>query len=72
MNGDSKVLVVEMVISPGNAPAFVKWLDLMMLVVGGRERTQDEYSSLFAAAGLKLNQVIPNPSEICILEGIRG
>jgi len=72
MNEDSKVLVVEMVIPPGNAPAFVKWLDLMMLVVGGKERTQDEYSSLFAAAGLKLNRIISTVSEICILEGIRA
>lgn len=72
MNRDGKVLVVETVIPRGEAPAFVQWLDLMMLVVGGRERTQDEYASLFAAAGLELNRVVPTTSEICILEGIRA
>jgi len=72
MSQGGKVLVVEMVIPPGNGPAFGKWLDLMMLLVGGRERTRDEYSALFVAAGLKLNRVIPTTAEICILEGIRA
>ena len=69
---DGRVLVAEMVIPPGNAPAFAKWLDLMMLLVGGRERTQEEYAALFTAAGLKLNRLIPTASEVCILEGVRA
>lgn len=42
----------------------------MMLLVGGRERTQEEYSRLFAAAGLKLNRVIPTAAEVSIVEGV--
>ena len=72
MNGDGRVLVVEMLIPQGGASGFSKWLDLMMLLVGGRERTREEYSALFASAGLKLNRVIPTTSEICILEGVRA
>jgi hypothetical protein len=71
MGEDGSVLVVETVIPPGDAPAFGKWLDLMMLLVGGRERTREEYASLFAAAGLRLCRVIPTAAEVCILEGRR-
>jgi hypothetical protein len=72
MNVDGRILVIEMVIPPANEPFFGKWLDLMMLLIGGRERTQEEYSRLFWAAGLKLNRVIPTASEVSILEGIRA
>jgi SAM-dependent methyltransferase len=67
-----KILVVEMVIPPGNEPSFGKWLDLMMLLVAGRERTAEEYSGLFSAAGLKLNRVIPTSSDVSIVEGVRA
>jgi hypothetical protein len=72
MSSDGKILVVEIVIPPLNEPSFGKWLDLMMLLVAGRERTQEEYSDLFSEAGLKLNRVIPTSSEVSIIEGIRA
>jgi hypothetical protein len=72
MNGAGRILVIEMVIPPANEPFFGKWLDLMMLLIGGCERTQEEYSRLFWEAGLKLNRVIPTASEVSILEGIRA
>jgi hypothetical protein len=72
MSPDSKILVIETVIPPGNGPSFGKWRDLMMLLVAGRERTKDEYSSLFSLAGLKLNRVIPTASEVSIFEGIKA
>jgi hypothetical protein len=71
MNRDGRVFLAELVIPPGNDPFFGKWLDLMMLLVGGRERTEGEYRQLFSAAGLKLNRVIPTASEISIVEGVR-
>jgi len=71
MNPEGKVLVVEMVIPPGNEPCFGKWLDLMMLLVGGCERTEEEYSRLFSEAGLKLNRVVSTDSEVSVLEGVR-
>jgi SAM-dependent methyltransferase len=71
MAPDGRILVVEMVIPPANEPGFGKWLDLMMLLVGGRERTEVEYRCLFDAAGLKLTRVIPTHSDVSIIEGIR-
>ncbi|RJP74654.1 MAG: methyltransferase [Candidatus Abyssobacteria bacterium SURF_17] len=72
MNPEGRVLVVEIVIPPGNEPCFGKWLDLMMLVVGGRERTEEQYRRLFAEAGLKLSRIVPTAAEISVIEGIRA
>jgi hypothetical protein len=72
MNPNGRILLAECVIPPGNGPYFGKWLDLMMLLVGGRERTQEEYRQLFSAAGLKLNRIIPTLSEVSIVEGVRA
>lgn len=67
-----KILVVEMVLPPGNEPSFGKWLDLMMMLVAGRERTKEEYSRLYSAAGLKMTGVIKTNSDVSIVEGIRA
>jgi hypothetical protein len=64
--------LVKMVLLPGNAPGFGKWLDLMMLLVAGRERTEEEYRRLFEAAGLELKHVLPTTAEVSILEGARA
>jgi hypothetical protein len=72
MNVDGRILVIETVIPPANEPSFGKWLDLMMLLVGGRERTQEEYSRLFSAAGLEMTRIIPTTSEVSIVEGMRA
>ena len=72
MKDGGKVLVVEMVVPPGNDPGFGKWLDLMMLLVGGRERTEEEYRRLFFAAGLMLHRVIPTAADVSILECVRA
>jgi SAM-dependent methyltransferase len=72
MQPGGKVLVVETVIPSGNEPCFGKWLDLMMLVVGGRERTKEQYVELFSAAGLQLTRVVPTDHEVSIIEGVRA
>jgi len=72
MNPAGRILVVEIPIATGNEPCFGKWLDLMMLVVGGRERTGEQYRQLFAEAGLKLNRVVPTATEMSIIEGVRA
>lgn len=68
MKPGSRVLVVESVIGAGNRPGFVKWLDLMMMIVGGRERTLDEYRKLLESAGLRLSKAIPTSCEVSLLE----
>jgi SAM-dependent methyltransferase len=72
MNPDGRVLVVETVIPPMDEPCFGKWLDLMMLVVGGRERTAEQYRRLFARAGLEVSRIVPTAHEVSVVEGVRA
>jgi hypothetical protein len=73
MTARSKLLVIEAVLPPGNTPFFHKWMDLTMLVItGGRERTEAEYRVLFEAAGFQLTQITPTASEMSVIEGVRA
>jgi len=66
-----RVLLVEGIVEPGNAPSFVKSLDLTMLIMpGGKERTVVEYERLFAAAGLRLDRIVPTDSDISVIEAV--
>ncbi len=68
-----KVLIVEMVIAPGNEPHFGKIQDMEMLVSpGGIERTESEYAELLAGAGFKLTRVIPTKSPLSIVEAVKA
>ena len=72
MASTSKLLVVESVIPAGNEPFNGKFLDLhMLLIPGGKERTEEEYRSLFAKAGFELNRVIPTDTEVSMIEGVK-
>jgi hypothetical protein len=71
MRKDSKLLVVEAIIPPGNQPSFHKFMDLnMMVMLGGRERTEPEYRSLLEAAGFELTAVTPTQTEMMVIEGM--
>lgn len=66
-----KLLVVELVLPPGEEAFFGKWLDLhMMVITGGRERTAAEYDALFRAAGLALTGVVPTPPGPSVVEAV--
>jgi len=72
MASGARVLLVEQVIPPGNAPFPGKLLDLNMLVMteGGRERTPSEYASLLGKAGLSLQRIVPTPSPVSVVEAV--
>ena len=74
MTAVGKVLVVEMLLAPGNDPSPGKSFDILMLLnqPGGRIRTEAEFRAIFAAAGLHLTSVIPTASPNCVLEGVRS
>ncbi|MEE8400971.1 MAG: methyltransferase [Candidatus Hydrothermarchaeaceae archaeon] len=72
MTENSKLLIVEMVIPSGNQPFFGKLLDIEMLVLGGgKERTEAEYRALLKAAGFKLTKIVPTESPMSVIEGVR-
>jgi len=68
---DGALLLVELGLSEPNQPSGGKIIDLFMLVLtGGRERTPDEYRSLLARSGFRLNRVIPTGLDFVILEAL--
>jgi hypothetical protein len=71
MKTNSRLLLIEMVLPPGNTPHPGKLLDMMMLVgPGGQERTADEYRTLLESAGFRLVRVIPTNSAVSIVEAV--
>jgi hypothetical protein len=69
MPAEARLLVIENVLLDGGGP-FGRLLDLhMMVVLGGRERTEAEYRQLFAAHGFRLTRVVPTAGDISVLEG---
>jgi hypothetical protein len=66
---NGKVLLLEAVLQPGNAPDLGKLIDLEMLMMpGGRERSESEFRELFASAGFKLTRVVPTRSPLSVIE----
>jgi cyclopropane fatty-acyl-phospholipid synthase-like methyltransferase len=71
MADDGRLLVIQVVVPPGNAPARIKMSDLLHLVSGGgQERTEAEYRALFDAAGFELIRIYPTAASFSILEGV--
>ncbi|HEX6223110.1 MAG TPA: methyltransferase [Chryseolinea sp.] len=69
MTAQHRILVIERVIPSGNEKSEAKLFDINMLVVtGGRERTQEEYKKLFHAAGFRLTRIISTKSPVSIIE----
>lgn len=70
MQPTGKLLVVDRVIGPPNAPDPRKFFDVaMMLIPGGRERTESEWNALFAASGFRVARIVPTPGPHSVIEG---
>jgi hypothetical protein len=71
MNPAGRLLIVEMVLPPGDTPHPGKMFDMAMLVqMGGQERTGAEYVHLPSKAGFRLAQVMPTNSAASIVEAV--
>jgi hypothetical protein len=71
MTKSSKLLAVELVLPGPGDSHFGKLLDLdIMVVYAGRERTELEYRSLFAAAGFRITRIVEMISSVSIIEAI--
>jgi hypothetical protein len=63
------LLVLESLVPPPNEPGIAPFLDLnMMVMVGGRERTLDEYARLLDASGFTFIGGTPTPSPAAVVE----
>lgn len=71
MKPDGRLLIVEMVLPPGDAPHPGKVLDIVMLVMpGGQERTEAEYAQLLGKAGFRVARVVPTESVVSVVEAV--
>jgi len=71
MRDGATLLLIERVLGPPNEDLVTKLIDVNMLVhPGGRERTLEEYGSLFEAAGFGLVGATPTPAGISVIEGV--
>jgi len=73
MRPQTKLLVVDRVIAPGDETDAAKFVDLEMLVIthGGRERTQLEFEELYAQAGFDFVRVVATRGPMSVIEGTR-
>jgi hypothetical protein len=67
-----KVLVCDMVVSgePGPTPAKMLDIEMLVMTVGGKERTPEEFAELFASSGLRLNRIVTTERPICVVEAV--
>jgi O-methyltransferase len=68
--GAGRVFLCEMTVPEVPGPAPSKMLDIEMLVLarGGKERTASEFAELFESAGLRLVNITPTHSPVCLIE----
>ncbi len=73
MQPRGKVLLVERVILTGStSQVLVRESDVQMLVMaGGKERTEAEYRALLTAAGFELIRIIPVLPPYYVIEAVR-
>jgi SAM-dependent methyltransferase len=71
MAKNGRVLLVDMVVPENGANGFSKLLDLNMLVMnGGRERTEAEFRTLLDASGYKLTKIVPTMAPQSVIEAV--
>ena len=71
MNPGGRVILLDSVLQAPNQPDLGKVIDIeMMLLPGGRERTEEEFRSLFDRAGFRLTRIVPTKSPLAVIEGV--
>ena len=68
MKPTARLVLADAVVSPGSEYDFGKWGDLLMLVLlAGKERTEEEFRSLLAGAGFTLDEVVETGCQLKLL-----
>ena len=66
---DGRLIIVDSVVPETSEPHFSKIIDLeMLLMPGGRERTESEWRELFAKAGFEISRIIPMRAAESVIE----
>lgn len=68
---DGTMLVIEYVLPGNNERHIGNIIDLwLLLLLGAKERTEPQYSALFASAGFKLSKAVPTTSPVSVIEAV--
>jgi hypothetical protein len=71
MNQTGRLLLIEAVIPGPDEPHPGKIMDFVMLLgLGGQERTEQQYADLLREAGFALSKVVPTASPMSVIEGL--
>lgn len=66
---NGRLIIVDSVVPQDSSPHPSKWLDLeMLLMPGGRERTEPEWRALFAKAGFEITKILPMKAAESVIE----
>ncbi|MBB5916009.1 hypothetical protein BJY24_004921 [Nocardia transvalensis] len=67
-----RLLLIECVVpTRRNRPHFSHWLDLhVMLTIGGRERTREEYEALLRQARFRVRTIVPTITPLSVIESV--
>jgi hypothetical protein len=69
MQQDSRLLIIEAIVAPENIRDFSKDIDIAMMVLfGGKERTEVEWRNILKQANLELITIHKTPSLLSIIE----
>lgn len=69
MGSDSKLLLVDSIVPPGDRHSWVKWVDLFELCMGsGKLRTEAEFGELFKKTGLQLVRTMSMETPCSVME----
>ncbi|MFN0102370.1 MAG: methyltransferase [Bryobacteraceae bacterium] len=72
MPGHAKLILVEAVVPETDDAMFERMMDLnMMVMCGGKERTEAEWRALLDANGFSLSRVVPMPGPVSLVEAVK-
>jgi len=67
----AKLLVIDVVDADADKPKIAAFGDLnLLLLFGGRQRTESEFHALFASAGFTITQILPTQSHFKLVEAV--
>jgi hypothetical protein len=66
----AKVLLIEALLPDDPGPNWPKTLDMIMLTIGGRQRTLAEYSDLLSRCGFAMTREVDTQAGVSILEAV--
>ena len=68
---NGKFIVVDCVLPENGSPHFGNLLDIeMLLMPGGRERTESEFRDLFAKGGFEITKIVPTKGAESVIEAV--